>query len=127
MRLAALLLLAGLAGCGGSRPITLQTPAPPPAGVDGRYRGTARLVHAAGRFCPRSGPRVYEVQNGTVTLSYQGQGRNRVPLSAPIGPDGNFDVSDGEGRLQGHAADGELEMTIASQSCEHHWTMHKMG
>ena len=125
-RAAVALLLAGLAGCGGPKPIVLQPPAGPPTGVDGRYRGTARLVHAENRFCPRSGPRVYEVQNGTVTLSYQGAGRARVPLSAPIGPDGAFDTSDGEGRLQGHAANGELEMTVVSQSCEHHWTMHKM-
>jgi len=95
-------------------------------GVDGRYRGTARLVRADGRFCPRSGPRVFEVQGGAVTLSYQGPGRERVPLSAPIQGDGSFDISDGQGRLQGHAAGGELEMTIASQYCEHHWTMHRM-
>ena len=39
-------------------------------------------------------------------------------------PDGTFDSSDGEGRLQGQVTDGTLEMTIASQYCEHRWTMH---
>lgn len=100
-----------------------QPPPGPPAGVDGRYRGTARLVRSDNRYCPRSGPRVYEVQNGFVTLSYQGPGRERVPLTATINPNGDFDTSDGEGRLQGHVGNGTLTMTIASQYCEHHWTM----
>ena len=34
-----------------------------------------------------------------------------------------FDVSDGEGRLQGQVANGSLEATIASAACEHRWTM----
>ena len=38
------------------------------------------LIRSNNRFCPRSGPRVYEVQNGQITLSYQGVGRARVPL-----------------------------------------------
>ncbi len=114
-----------MAGCASKpAPIVLQQPPPqPPSGIEGRYRGTARLIHADNRYCPRSGPRVYELQNGQITMSYQGPGRARVPLTAPIQPNGDFDVSDGEGRLQGHVADGQLEFTIASQSCEHHWTM----
>ncbi|MBV8913558.1 MAG: hypothetical protein JOZ05_11030 [Acetobacteraceae bacterium] len=124
-RLAAMALAAGLAACSKPQPPVVQTPAPsPPAGIEGRYRGTARLLRATNnRFCPRSGDRVYEVQNGEISLSYQGPGRTRVPLTAPIQPDGSFDVSDGEGRLQGHIANGTLELTIASQYCEHHWTM----
>ena len=122
-RVAAVLLAAGLAACSKPQPIVLQPPPAAPAGIEGRYRGTARLVRSTNRFCPRSGPRVYEVQNGVVTLSYQGEGRTRVPLTAPIQPDGSFDVSDGEGRLQGRLANGTLEMTIASRACEHRWTM----
>jgi hypothetical protein len=122
-RLGAVLLAAGLAACSKPQPIVLRPPPGPPSGVDGRYRGTARLVRSENRFCPRSGPRVYEVENGTVTLSYQGAGRTRVPLSARIEQDGNFDASDGEGRLQGRASGGTLEMTIASAQCEHRWTM----
>lgn len=117
-------LAAGLAGCGKPQAIVLQPPPGPPAGIDGRYRGTARLVQSANRYCPRSGPRVYEVQNGTITLSYQAEGRRRVPLTATVQPDGNFDTSDGEGRLQGRLGNGVLEMTIASRFCEHRWTMH---
>ncbi len=122
-RAAALLLLAGLASCGKPQPIVLQPQASPPPGVDTRYRGTARLVRADNRFCPRSGPRVYEVQNGAVTLSYQAAGRARVPLTAEIRPDGTFETSDGEGRLQGQLVNGVLEMTISSRFCEHRWTM----
>ena len=119
--LAAGLLLAGCAAQ--PAPIVLTPPPGPPVGIEGRYRGTARLIRSDNRYCPRSGPRVYEVQNGAVTLSYQGPGRSRVPLTAPIGPDGKFDASDGEGRLEGRAASGGLTITIASQYCEHHWTM----
>lgn len=125
---APLLAAVALAACAGRppAPVTVQPPPGPPAGVEGRYRGTARLIRSDNRYCPRSGPRVYEVQNGVVTLSYQGQGRARVPLTAPIQPNGDFDVSDGDGRLQGHVGNGALSMTIASQNCEHHWTMEKI-
>ncbi len=123
MRRVVLLLLCGVASCA-SPPPPPSGPPIPPSGIEGRYRGTARLVRAEGRFCPRSGPRVYELQNGVVTLSYQAEGRHRVPITAPIQPDGTFDVSDGEGRLQGKIEDRMLEMTIASQYCEHRWTMH---
>ncbi len=124
MRGAALLLLAaGLAACSKGQPIVLQPPPGPPPGTDTRYRGTARLVRAADRFCPRSGPRVYEVQNGTIALSYQAAGRRRVPLSAQVQGDGTFEATDGEGRLQGRLANGLLEITISSQLCEHRWTL----
>ena len=114
-----------VAGCATRRPepIVLRPPPGPPSGVEGRYRGTARLVRSDNRYCPRSGPRVYELQNGAVTLSYQGAGRARIPLTAPIEPNGDFDISDGQGRLQGRAANGTLTMTIGSEYCEHHWTM----
>ncbi|GAC1348669.1 MAG: hypothetical protein NVSMB18_37490 [Acetobacteraceae bacterium] len=117
-------LAAGLAACSKPQAIVLQPPLAAPSGIDGRYRGTARLVQSSDRYCPRSGPRVYEVHNGTITLSYQAQGRRRVPLTATVQSDGNFDTSDGEGRLQGRLSNGVLEMTIASRLCEHRWTMH---
>ena len=123
--LAAGLLLAGCASQ--PAPIVLSPPPTPPSGIEGRYRGTARLIRSDNRFCPRSGPRVYELQNGVVTLSYQGAGRARVPLTAPISANGDFDASDGQGRLEGKVANGSLTMTIASQYCEHHWTMQLMN
>lgn len=130
LRAAALLLTLGFAGCAQPKPAAVEAQAPPasppPPGIEGRYRGTARLIYSNNRFCPRSGPRVYEVQNGAVTLSYQGAGRRRVPLTAPIQSNGDFDASDGEGRLQGHLGDGTLVATIASQYCEHRWTMRQV-
>lgn len=124
-RLAAPLLVGlGLAACAATPPPAAPTPpAAAPAGIEGVYRGTARLIRSDDRYCPRSGPRSYQLKNGEVTLSYQAAGRRRVPLTAPVKADGDFDVSDGVGRMQGHVADRLLTLTIASQYCEHHWTM----
>ena len=97
----------------------------PPPGIDGRYRGTARLVRGD-RACPRSGPRVYELNNGTVTLSYSAGGRRRVPLSAPVQGDGHLQATDGEGTLEGQLNGGLLEITIASRQCEHRWTLRQV-
>jgi hypothetical protein len=119
----AALTTAVLAGCA-------QTAAPvlppgPPAGVEGRYRGTARLVRGD-RLCPRSGPRVYQVVNGAVSLAYSAGGRARVTLTGDIQPNGTIRASDGVGTLDGQLTDGRLEITITSPQCEHHWTMQKV-
>ena len=117
-------MLAGCAPEGGER--IVLTPQGPPAGVDGTYRGTARLIRAANAGCPRSGSRVYQVRNGQVTLSY-GSSRRRVPLTADIGADGRFSVSDGTGNMEGTAQNGRLEVSIADSSCEHRWTLTRTG
>ncbi len=123
---AALALAAALAACA-AKPIVLQ-PQAAPAGTDGRYRGTARLVRAESRFCPRSGPRVLEINGAAVTLSYSGDTqRSRVPLTAPIGADGRIQASDGIGAIDGELRDGQLGVTISSRSCEHRWTLTKVG
>lgn len=123
---AALALAAAFASCA-AKPIVLQ-PQAVPAGTDGRYRGTARLVRAESRFCPRSGPRVLEVSGGAITLSYSGDTeRSRVPLTAPIGADGRIQASDGIGAMEGELRDGQLGVTISSRSCEHRWTLTKVG
>ena len=120
-RILPLLLLTTLAGC--VKPdATVVQPAGPPPGIDGRYRGTARLVRGD-RFCPRSGPRVYELQGGTVTLAYSAGGRRRVPLSATVQGDGRIQGNDGEGTIDGQVTNGSLDVTIASAQCEHRWTM----
>lgn len=105
-------------------------PAPPP-GIEGRYRGTARLVRSNNRFCPRSGPRVYELDNGAVSLAYStaqhaNQRPDRVTLTAPVQPNGAIQASDGTGTIDGQLHDGLLEITIASALCEHRWTMRKV-
>ncbi len=118
---AALMGLGVLGGCAKPVPVVVAPPAPP-AGIEGRYRGTARLVRG-NQFCPRSGPRVYELTNGVVTLAYSAGGRRRVPLTAAVKPDGSFRTEDGEGVLEGQLVSGTLEVTITSAQCEHRWTM----
>ena len=127
MRPALLLFLAVSACAPAPGAIVLQPPSEPPPGTDGRYRGTVRLVRAEGATCPRSGPRVYQVQNGQVTLSYNAGPRQRVPLTADIGPDGRFQASDGAGTMEGQLRDGRLEVSIASQYCEHRWTLTRVN
>jgi hypothetical protein len=124
-RAVSVLLLAALAGCGsGPKPIVLSPAAVSPAqGVDGRYRGTVRLVRAAGPYCPRSGARVLEISGGNVSLSYSAAPRQRVSRIAQSGPDGRIQASDGEGTMEGQLANGRLEITVASRQCEHRWTL----
>jgi hypothetical protein len=126
-----MLLLAALAGCAAPVPAPPPAPAGPPPGIEGRYRGTARLVRSSSRFCPRSGPRVYELENGQVTLAYSTAARpgarpDRVPLTAQVQADGAIQTTDGTGTMDGTLHDGVLEITIASALCEHRWTMKKV-
>lgn len=109
----------------------MRPPAPvvaagPPPGIDGRYRGTARLIEGD-RLCPRSGPRVYEVQDGVVTLAYSAGGRRRVPLTATVAGDGRVQASDGQGTIDGQLHDGVLEVTIKSAQCEHRWNLRQVN
>ena len=128
MRPALLLLLLASACASTPAPIVLQPTAEQPLpSANGRYRGTARLVRAEGATCPRSGPRVYELQNGQVTLSYNAGPRQRVPLTADIGSDGKFQASDGVGTMEGQLQDGRLEVGIASRFCEHRWTLTRVN
>lgn len=125
-----LLLAALLAACGpADKPIVLRPPAPvsPVAGLNGRYRGTARLIRAAGSYCPRSGARVLDVYRGTVSLTYSAASRQRVPLTAQVDPDGRIQASDGEGTMEGQLVHGRLEVTVASRQCEHHWALTKVN
>ena len=126
-RVALLAVLTGLAACQ-PQPITRASQAPPPPGTDGRYRGTVRLIRAESRFCPRSGPRVLEVYDGQITLSYSGDAlKSRVPLTAQVGGDGHIQASDGIGTMEGELRDGQLGVTIASRACEHRWTLTKVN
>ena len=128
---ASALLVLAMAGCATPKPPPPMAPPAPPSGIEGRYRGTARLVRAGSRFCPRSGPRVYELENGQVTLAYSTESRpgarpERVPLTAQVQPDGQIQTSDGTGTLDGALHDDVLEITISSALCEHRWTMRKV-
>ena len=121
----ACLLLAATACAPAAKPIVLN---PPPAAdsssnVEGRYRGTVRLVRAAGAFCPRSGARVLAISGNALSLSYSAAPRQRVSLTAAIDADGRIQASDGVGSIEGQIADGKLEVTVASDQCEHRWTL----
>lgn len=123
--LAALLLGAALAGCAepAPEPVPLK-PLPPQANVDGRYRGTARLVRAGVRVgCPRSGARVLQVQGRAIALSYVIRPRELGQLTADVQPDGLIQASDGLGQLDGTLRDGRLELTVSSPICELHWSL----
>ena len=131
-RFAALLGLAAmLAACARpappSPPVTAAAPGPLPPGIEGRYRGTARLVRAANNFCPRSGPRTLELTGPVLTLSYSVPPRQRVPLTADIQSDGRLLAEDGVGTLDGQWTNGLLEVTIGSEMCEHRWTLTRIG
>jgi hypothetical protein len=129
---ATLLTLLVLGACA-PRPVPIVlTPQAPPAGTDGRYRGIARLIRGD-RACPRSGPRVYDVENATVTVAYSGNRATsrstpaRVQISATVQPDGTLQASDGVGTIEGRLQDGTLEFTIASPACEHRWALRRVN
>ncbi len=116
---------AALAGCAAPPPppppAIAVAPAPP--AVDGRYRGTARLIRAERAGCPRSGARVLEVTGDAITLPYTFAPRRIGELRAAIQPDGGFQASDGVGSLNGTLRGGQLQVTIASPMCENHWSL----
>ncbi len=105
----------------------LNPPPGPPAGVDGRYRGTVRLVRASFAGCSKSNPRVLQVTNGVISLGYTPAPRQRATLTTTIEGDGGIHASDGVGTIEGQAKEGRLEFTIASSLCEHRWTMTRVN
>ena len=119
----ALLLGAALAGCAAPPPAAAPQAPARPADVDGRYRGTARLIRAEQAGCPRSGARVLQVRGATVTMSYMMAPRQLGQLTADIQPNGSIQASDGLGTLDGTLRDGQLELTITSPMCENHWSL----
>jgi hypothetical protein len=121
--LAALALGAALVGCATPPPPPPPVVAAPPPPVDGRYRGTARLVRAERPGCPRSGARVLQVTGNAITLPYTIRPRQLGELTAEIQPNGVFQASDGLGTLDGTLRGGQLEITISSAMCENHWSL----
>jgi len=97
--------------------------APVAQSVDGRYRGTARLIRAEGAGCPRSGSRVLEITGNAITMSYMMAPRELGALTADVQPDGVVRASDGLGSLEGTVRGGEMQVTVSSPMCENHWTL----
>ena len=115
-----------MAACAPER-IVLQPPAGPPSGVDGRYRGTVRLIRAGIKGCSKSNPRVMQVSGGLISLGYTPGPGQRATLTTTIEGNGGIHASDGVGTMEGEAKDGRLEFTIASSVCEHHFSMTKVN
>ncbi len=126
---AALLLLVGLAACNSSRPIPpahRAEPVTPPAAIDGRYIGIARLIRADTPGCPRSGPRVITVANGTLTLQYRGTPRTSYDLSATVSPDGAIHGSDGRGTIDGQISGDHMDLTVTSPICDLRYALNRV-
>ena len=125
---AALLLLAGLAACSSGRPPpTAQRAAPvmPPAAIDGRYQGIARLIRADTPGCPRSGPRVITVANGMLTLQYRGTPRTSYELSATVSSSGAIHGSDGRGAIDGQISGNHMDLTVTSPICDVRYALNR--
>ena len=127
-RLLSLGLAALIAACAAPQgPPVVEAPPGPPVGIQGRYRGTARLIRAGSAGCPRSGARTLEVSGDSLTLSYRLSPRQLVQLTAPIASDGSIKASDGAGTIEGSIGNGRLEVTVASRMCENHWILTKVS
>ncbi len=107
-----------MAGC--AAPAVQQATAPTPAapeGIDGRYRGIARLTRATIAGCPRSGSRIVTIEGNALSLNYRGP-RASYALAAVVGPDGSVHGSDGAGTIEGQISGRHLDVTVSSQYCE---------
>ena len=102
------------------------TPTPAaPEGIDGRYRGIARLTRATIAGCPRSGARVVTVEGNALSLNYRGQ-RASYALAAVVGPDGSIHGSDGSGTIEGQIAGRHVDITVSSQFCEMRYALDRI-
>ena len=92
-------------------------PAVTPEQIDGQYRGIARLIRAAVRGCPRSGPRSITVQGGALSVNYRGPAVSYA-LAATVAPDGSIQGSDGRGSVQGQITGRHMDLTVTSDACD---------
>ncbi len=109
---------AALTAC--AAPAVRQAAAPTPAapdGIDGRYRGIARLTRATIRGCPRSGSRIVTIEGNALSLNYRGPTASYA-LAAVAGPDGSIHGGDGRGTIEGQISGSHLDVTVSSQYCE---------
>ena len=113
-----MLIAAVLAGC--AAPVAQPTAGPTraaPDGIDGRYRGIARLTRATIAGCPRSGSRVVTIEGNALSLNYRGA-RASYALAAVVGPDGSIHGSDGIGTIEGQISGRHVDLSVSSQYCE---------
>jgi len=100
-------------------------PAAPPAAIDGRYRGIARLIRADTPGCPRSGPQMITVANGMLTLQYRGTPRTSYDLSATVSSDGLIHGSDGRGAIDGQISGDHMDLTVTSPICDLRYALNR--
>jgi len=120
--------LAALSACGApsSSPPPQTASAPPPTGIDGRYRGIARLVRANIRGCPRSGSRVVVVESNALSLNYRGATVSYA-LAAVVSGDGSIHGSDGRGSIEGQITGNHMDLTVSSEYCEVRYALERAG
>ena len=116
-----------VAACATPQPSSVATSpaAPPPAQIEGRYRGIARLTRAEGRGCPRSGPRVITVEGGALSVPYRGAS-NTYSLAATVAGDGAIHGSDGRGTVDGRISGSHMDLTVSSDFCEVRYALEHM-
>ena len=125
-RWAAVAALAVLSGCGApQRPLAPGVIAAAPDGIDGRYRGIARLVRASIAGCPRSGSRVVTIEGNALSLTYRGA-RVSYSLIATVGPDGSVHGSDGRGTIEGQISGRHLDLTVSSEFCDVRYALERI-
>ena len=120
-------MAAALAGC--AAPVAQQQAAAPgpaaPEGIDGRYRGIARLTRATIRGCPRSGARIVTIEGNALSLNYRGSTASYA-LAAIVGPDGSIHGSDGRGTIEGQISGRHLDLTVSSEYCEVRYALDRL-
>ncbi|WP_158745570.1 hypothetical protein [Acidisphaera sp. L21] len=120
-----MLLAAALAACAAPQPLPTATETrAAPEGIDGRYRGIARLTRATVAGCPRSGSRVVTISGNALSLNYRGQ-RASYALAAIVGPDGSVHGSDNTGTIDGQITGRHLDLSVSSQYCDVRYALDK--
>jgi hypothetical protein len=110
-------VLAALTACAKPAAQVASPVVAPPAAIDGRYRGIARLTHATIAGCPRSGSRIVVVEGNALSLNYRGP-RASYALAAIVSPNGEIHGSDGSGTIEGQIRGRHMDVTVSSQYCE---------
>ena len=128
-RCLAVLGVASLAACAAPpapRPAVAAAHVPAaPEGVDGQYRGIARLVQASIAGCPRSGSRLVTVESNALSLTYRGPTASYA-LAAVVDPDGSIHGSDGRGSIDGKITGRHMDLIVSSQYCEVRYALDKL-
>ncbi len=123
----ALVSVVALAACAAPKPpppVVEHVPAAP-EGIDGRYRGIARLVRASIGGCPRSGSRIVTIEGNALSLPYRGPTASYA-LAAVVDPSGSVHGSDGRGNIDGRISGRHMDLTVSSDYCEVRYALDRL-